>query len=67
MKDKVIEAVCKDLKSRSKVGIKKYNTTLDQNKGDLKYWLQHQYEEMLDACNYLKRAIMELEKKKKLK
>jgi len=34
MKDKITEAVIEDLKSRSERGIKKYNTTLDQNNKD---------------------------------
>ncbi len=64
MIDKVIEAVCNDLKQRSEVGIKKYDTTLDQNEGDMRYWIQHAYEECLDQANYLKRLLMELDKKK---
>lgn len=63
MKDKVIQSVCEDLINRSNIGVKKYNTTLDQNKGDLKYWIRHAYEECLDQANYLKRTLMELEKK----
>lgn len=61
MIDKVVEAVRKDLLDRSTVGIVKYSTTLDQNKGDLRYWLNHAYEECLDQANYLKRAIMEID------
>jgi len=61
IKDKVVDAVRKDLLDRSNVGIIKYNTTLDQNKGDLRYWLNHAYEECLDQANYLKRAIMEID------
>ena len=34
MIDKVTEAVIEDLRSRSERGIKKYNTTLDQNNKD---------------------------------
>jgi len=61
--DKVVEAVRKDLLDRSTVGIQKYGTTLDGNKGDLRYWLQHAYEECLDQANYLKRSIMEIDAK----
>jgi hypothetical protein len=61
-KDLVVEAVRNDLLERSKLGIKKYNTTLVDNPLSLKEWLQHAYEECLDQANYLKRAIMELEK-----
>jgi len=60
--DPVVEAVRQDLLNRSHVGIVKYGTTLYENMGDLRYWLQHSYEECLDHANYLKRAIMELDK-----
>jgi hypothetical protein len=60
--DSIVEAVRADLLRRSQLGIKKYGTTLADNPLDLKQWLQHAYEETLDNANYLKRAIMELEK-----
>ena len=60
--DPVVEAVRTDLLARSKVGIAKYGFTLADNQGGLRYWLQHAYEETLDHANYLKRAIMELDK-----
>jgi hypothetical protein len=60
--DVVVEAVRNDLLERSKLGIKKYGTTLADNPLNLKQWLQHAYEESLDLSNYLKCAIMELEK-----
>jgi hypothetical protein len=61
-KDQVVEKVREDLLNRSKVGIKKYNVTLDREDLSLKDWLQHAYEEALDLANYLKRSIIELEK-----
>jgi hypothetical protein len=61
MKDKVVEAVRKDLLRRSKLGINKYGVTLDRKDLNLKYWLQHAYEECLDQANYLKRSIIEIE------
>lgn len=60
-KDKVVEAVRQDLLNRSQVGQKKYGVTLDRKDLNLRDWLQHAYEEHLDACNYLKRAIMEMD------
>lgn len=63
MKDTIVEAVCKDLKDRSKRGIEKYKKTLDRNDLSLKDWLQHAYEECLDQANYLKKSIIELENK----
>lgn len=62
-KDPIVEMVRKDLLDRSQVGIKKYGTKLDRTDLYLRDWLQHAYEENLDMCNYLKRAIVELDKK----
>lgn len=61
MRDPVIEAVVEKLRSRSAVGVKKYGTTLADNKASLREWLNHALEESMDHCNYLQRAIMELE------
>lgn len=59
--DKVIQEVCSDLVYRSNLGIQKYGTTLADNKGNARYWIQHAYEECLDQANYLKRLLMELD------
>lgn len=64
IKDSVVEEVRSDLKKRSKIGIKKYNTTLDRTDLPLEDWLQHAYEETLDKALYLKRAIKEINEKK---
>lgn len=61
-RDRVIEAVRADLLRRSQLGIKKYGVTLERTNLSLKDWLQHAYEETLDQANYLKRAIIEIEK-----
>lgn len=55
MRDKITEAVIEDLKSRSERGIKKYNTTLDQNNKD--DYMNHLYEELLDAAQYVKKEM----------
>jgi len=55
MRDKITEAVIEDLKSRSERGIKKYNTTLDQNNKD--DYMNHLYEELLDAAQYTKKEM----------
>ena len=62
-KDKIVLQVMEDLNSRSRVGIEKYNTTLERTDLELKDWLQHLLEECLDQANYLKRAIIEIENK----
>jgi hypothetical protein len=59
--DPVVEAVRADLLQRSQIGIAKYGVTLARQDLNLRDWLQHAYEEHLDAANYLKRAIIELD------
>ena len=63
MKDQIVENVRKDLLERSQTGIKKYGITLEREDLTLRDWLQHAYEETLDNANYLKRAILEIDKK----
>lgn len=60
--DAVVEAVREDLLKRSQLGIAKYGVTLERADLSLRDWLQHAYEECLDQANYLKRAIIELQK-----
>ncbi|WP_287248651.1 hypothetical protein [Mesorhizobium sp.] len=61
--DTVVAAVREDLLRRSELGIAKYGVTLDRTDLNLRDWLQHAYEETLDQANYLKRAIMEIERR----
>ena len=60
--DTVVAAVRDDLLRRSQLGIAKYGVTLDRTDLNLRDWLQHAYEETLDQANYLKRAIIELDR-----
>jgi hypothetical protein len=53
--DSIVESVIKQLKSRSEVGIKKYNTTLDRNDLSRLEWLQHLQEELFDASLYIEK------------
>ena len=55
--------VCEDIAKRQALGLHKYGISVADNPLLLKAWLQHQYEELLDAAVYCKRAIEELEKK----
>jgi len=58
-----IEAmVCADIAKRQSIGIAKYGTTVAENPLPLRAWLQHQYEELLDAAVYCRRAIAELDR-----
>lgn len=63
MIDTVVESVRADLLRRSQLGIAKYGVTLDRTDLGLRDWLQHAYEEHLDSANYLKRAIIELDRR----
>ena len=61
MKDPIVEKSVKFLRKRSKVGIKKYGTTLADNNHD--DFLKHLSEELGDALNY----VMKLRDQKKCK
>ena len=57
-----IEAeVCADIARRQQLGKNKYGTTVAENRRSLRCWLTHQYEELLDAAIYCKRAIAEID------
>lgn len=56
--DAITTSVMEDLKSRADRGLKKYNTTLEQN--NHQNMLQHAYEEALDLAQYLKKEITTL-------
>jgi hypothetical protein len=53
--------VCVDIRYRQQLGLNKYGTTVAQNPLELRQWLEHQYQELLDAAIYCKRAIQELD------
>jgi hypothetical protein len=55
MKDNITQLVINDLLSRSERGIKKYNTTLQENNKD--DFMNHLYEELLDAAQYCKKEL----------
>lgn len=58
--DRIVLNVMMKLNNRSKVGIEKYNTTLENNNLDLKQWLIHLQEELMDSCNYIEKLLNEL-------
>lgn len=56
-----IEAdICADIARRQQLGIHKYGRTVAENPLPLDKWLQHLYEELLDAAIYAKRAQAEI-------
>ena len=52
-RDNITNQVIEDLKSRAERGYKKYNTTLGENNKD--NYMNHLYEELLDAAQYIKK------------
>jgi len=52
-KDNITNQVIEDLKSRAERGYKKYNITLGENNKD--DYMNHLYEELLDAAQYIKK------------
>lgn len=58
--------VCEDIEKRQALGLQKYGTSVEQNPLPLRDWLQHQYEELLDAAVYCRRAIEELDNAEKV-
>lgn len=53
MKDKIVEDIIKQFRERSRVGIKKYGTTLEQNNED--DFLEHLKQELMDAILYIEK------------
>lgn len=54
-KDGITWLVMQDLLSRANRGVLKYSTTLEENNHD--DFLNHLYEELLDAAQYVKKEI----------
>ena len=52
-KDPIVESVVNKFLERSKVGIEKYGTTLNENNKD--NFLNHLQEELMDATNYIQK------------
>jgi hypothetical protein len=63
MKDKIVERVVSKYNKRSEMGIEKYNTTLEKNNLQLKEWLVHLQEELMDATLYIEKSLSKLNDK----
>jgi hypothetical protein len=57
MKDKIVKAVVEKYKQRSRVGIKKYKTTLENNNED--DFLLYAQQEAMDLSLYLEKLIQQ--------
>jgi hypothetical protein len=55
--------VCADIMERQKRSAPRYGHTIANNPQNLRAWLVDMYEELLDAGNYAKRAILEIDAK----
>lgn len=62
--DPIVTSVVKQFTERSRIGIEKYNTTLDENNLNLIEWLEHLKQELMDATLYIQRAQQEIVNKK---
>ena len=58
--DPIVESVVDQLRSRSEVGIKKYGTTLEDNKLSTAEWIEHAKQEAMDFVLYLERLKREI-------
>ncbi len=54
-KDSVVESVVSKFRERSRVGIEKYDTTLDRKDLSTLEWITHLQEELMDAILYVER------------
>ena len=61
---KLLDEVINDLKHRELKGVETYNTTMDRTDLTQQEWLQHLYEELLDASLYTKKLINTFDKLK---
>lgn len=52
LQDTIVASVIDKFKSRSDVGIKKYNTTMDRDDLSFMDWISHLQEELMDAVIY---------------
>ena len=63
--DKVVDTIIKKFYQRSKVGQKKYGTTLENNKLEINQWIVHAQEELMDCLLYLEKLKEEINNKLK--
>jgi len=54
-KDAIVDQVVKKFQDRSKLGIKKYGTTLAESKEGFNPFLNHLQEELMDAILYIQK------------
>ena len=62
-RDPFVQVVKNKFESRSQVGIKKYDTTLERTDLSINDWLTHAQEEAMDLTLYLERIMYILEER----
>lgn len=60
IEDPTVQAVIDKFKSRSRVGMKRYGVTLQDNKASPLYWVNAAQEEAMDFILYLERLKQDL-------
>lgn len=61
--DKVVDTIIQKFYQRSKVGQKKYGTTLENNNLEINEWIVHAQEELMDCLLYLEKLKEEINNK----
>lgn len=55
--DANVDSVIRKLARRSHIGVEKYGTTTERKDVDLRGWLEHLQEELMDAAVYIEAAL----------
>lgn len=58
---KIEDRVCEKIQVRAEIGLQKYGVTLERTDLTKKEWLVHIQEELMDACGYIERLLIEVE------
>ena len=53
--DSIVDSIVQKFLQRSQLGQQKYGVTLDRNDLNVKDWIQHAQEELMDAILYLEK------------
>jgi len=60
--DSIVESVVVKYKERANLGLTKYGTNLDRTDLNVKDWVEHLKQELMDAVLYLEKLKQELKK-----
>lgn len=60
--DEIVNSVVRQFQERSKIGIKKYGTTLERSDLSLMDWFNHLQQELMDAALYVEKLKNEHQK-----